>query len=108
MMNTPEWVNGDNSVASHRERVVIVGGGNTYADDKRALLLDMTDNTKVTQLPDLPESCYSTGIVLSDNDVYVVGGVNKNIGCLSSVYYLSLGMMHGRQRCQYHMLYRVH
>ena len=86
MMNIPEWVNNRSAVASHRKRVVIVGGWN-----KRAQLLDMTDNTKVTQLPDLPEPRYGTGIVLSDNDVYVVGGRNKNRGCVSSVYYLSLG-----------------
>ena len=58
--------------------------------DKRALLLDMADNTKVTQLPDLPEPRWYTGVVLSDNDVYVVGGFNKS-SCLSSVYCLSLG-----------------
>ena len=68
-----------------------MGGWNGFLGDKRALLLDMTDNTKVTQLPDLPEPHYSAGVVLSDNDVYVVGGVNNNRGCLSSVYYLSLG-----------------
>ena len=90
MMNIPEWLNEHSSIASHRERVVIVGDGNNDSDDKRALLLDMADNTKVTQLPDLPESRYSTGVVLSDDDVYVVGGGNNRC-CLSSVYYLSLG-----------------
>ena len=90
MMNIPQWVDKYSTVASHRERVAIVGGGDNRAADERALLLDMTDNTKVTQLPDLPEPRYSTGVVLSDNDVYVVGGIN-NRGCLSSVYYLSLG-----------------
>ena len=91
MMNLPKWVDDGSAVASHRERVVIVGRWNNGAGDKRALLLDMTDNTKVTQLPDLPEPHFYTGVVLSDNDVYVVGGVNNTRGCLSSVYYLSLG-----------------
>ena len=90
MMNIPEWVDDYSDVASHRERVVIVGGRNDGAGDKRALLLDMTDSTKVTQLPDLPEPLCYTSIVLSDNDVYVVEGFNKS-QCLSSVYYLSLG-----------------
>ena len=90
MMNIPEWMDGCSAVASHRERVVIVGGLNNGAGDERALLLDMTDNTKVTQLPDLPEPRWNTGVVLSDNDVYVVGGGNYS-DCVSSVYYLSLG-----------------
>ena len=94
MMNIPEWVDGYSSVASHRECVVIVGGRNNNAGDKRALLIDMTDSTKVTQLPDLPEERYYryyTSVVLSDNDVYVVGGCNSNSRYLNSVYYLSLG-----------------
>ena len=90
MMNIPEWVDGCSAIASHRERVVIVGGLNKGAGDKRALLLDMTDNIKVTQLPDLPEPHYWTSVALSDNDVYVVGGGNYS-NCVSSVYYLSLG-----------------
>ena len=90
MMNILKWVDDFTSVASHRERVVIVGGGNGLTGNKRALLLDMADKTKVTQLPDLPELRWNTGVVLSDNDVFVVGGYR---GCrvVSSVYYLSLG-----------------
>ena len=91
MMNLPEWVDNRSSLASYRERVVIVGGWTNRNVDKRALLLDMTDNTKVTQLPDLPEPRCYTSVVLSDNDVYVVGGYNYNSGCANSVYYLSLG-----------------
>ena len=91
VMNIPEWVDVCSAVASHRQRVVIVGGQNCGYGDKRALLLDMTDNTKVTQLPDLPEPCYCTSVTLSDNDVYVVGGYNHNRGSLKSVYHLSLG-----------------
>ena len=89
MMNLPEWVDNHSAVASHRKRVVIVGRRNDYNGDKRTLLVDLTDNTKVTQLPDLPEPCCNTGVVLSDNDVYVVGGFHR--GCLSSAYYLPLG-----------------
>ena len=58
VMNLPECMDNGSAVAAHRERVVIVGGFNGWKGDKRALLLDMTDNAKVTQLPDLPEPCY--------------------------------------------------
>ena len=91
MMNILEWVDSGSAVASHRGRMVIVGGCNRGAGDKRVLLIDMTDGTSVSQLPDLPEPCWNTCVVLSDNDVYVVGGYNNKSGFLSSVDYLSLG-----------------
>ena len=91
MMNIPEWVDIGSAVTSHTERVVIVGGWNRWNGDARALLLDMTGDGQERELPDLPEPCYSAGVVLFDNDVYVVGGGNgKKKGDLSSVYYLSL------------------
>ena len=89
MMNLSGLVDRGSAVASHRERVVIVGGHNSGAGDTRALFLDMADSAKVAQLPNLPEARIDTSVVLSDNDVYVVGGFNGNI--LSSVYYLPLG-----------------
>ena len=91
MINLYELIDNRSSVASHRERVVIVARWNDGYGDKRALLFDMTNNTKVMQLPDLPVSLCDTTVVLSDNDVYVVGGCTSNSGCLSSVYYLPLG-----------------
>ena len=90
MMNLSEWVDSGSSIASHRERVVIVGGTNGYVGEKRALLLDMTSNTKVRQLPDLPEPLYDTSVVLFDNVVYVVGGNNGSTWS-SSVNCLLLG-----------------
>ena len=89
LIKLPKWSDDLSAVASHRKRVVIVGGRNNRGVDKRALLLDITDTTKETQLPDLPEPRCNTWVVLSDNDVYVVGGFNR--GYFSSVYYLSLG-----------------
>ena len=87
MTNIPEWIDHGSSVTLHRQRVVIVGG---WSDGKRPLLLDMTDNTEVTQLPDLPEPRCNTGVLLSDNDVFVVGGYNDNSRFLCSVCHLSL------------------
>ena len=89
MIDLPEWVGHGSYVASHRERVVIVEGFNFDKGDKRALLLDMTDNTTETKLPNLPELRDLTCVVLSDNDVYVVG--EGKCVCRSSVYYLSFG-----------------
>ena len=87
----PKWVDADSAVASYGERVVIVGGSNRTEGDMRALLLNMTGDGSETQLPDLPKArCYAA-VVLSDNDVYVIGGQNKHTCYLSSVYHLSLG-----------------
>ena len=91
IMGVPGWVDIGSSVDLHKKRAVIWGGENNLHGEKRALLIDMADNIQVTQLPDLPEARRCTGVVLSDKDVYVVGGVNNRTGCLSSVYCLSLG-----------------
>ena len=88
MMELPEWTRHGCSVASCRDRVVIVEGWDNDENYKRALLLDKTDNTKVTKLPNLHQLHKLTGVVLSYNDVYVVGYDNSYASCL--VYYLSL------------------
>ena len=89
-MVLPKWVDADSAVASCGERVVIVGGSNQTEGDVRALLLNMTGDGSKTPLPDLPKArCYAA-VVLSDNDVYVIGGQNKHKCYLSSVYHLSL------------------
>ena len=89
MKNLSGLVDIGSCVVSHRERVVIVGRWNRGAGDTRALFLDMTDRAEVARLPDLPEPLFDTSVVLSDNDVYVVGGYSGNI--LRYVYYLPLG-----------------
>ena len=93
VMDVPDWVDRYSSVASYRTRVVIAPGWNYMygSRDKRAVVLDMTDNTKVTQLPAIPESRGLQSVVLADNDVYVLGGYYKRRSCISPVYYLSLG-----------------
>ena len=88
MMTLPTWVDEYTTVASYRERVVIFYG---WIGRKRALLLDTTNNTKVTQLPDLPVDRGNTSVLLSGNDVYVIGGYDKIGNCLNSVYHLSFG-----------------
>ena len=88
MMAIPGWVDRGSSVDSHRKHVVIVGGHNGDAGNKLALLVDMTENM---QLPDLPEPLRFSGVLLSDKDVYVVGGNNDNRCHLNFVYYLSPG-----------------
>ena len=90
MMKLPEWMDKGTSVAAHRQRVVIVGRYNNSAGDKRVLLLDMTNRAKVRQLPDLPERRSYTSVLLSDKEVYVVGGYSSG-AYSSSVYCLSLG-----------------
>ena len=90
MRTIPEWVDTCSSVSLHRERLVIVGG-DLNRGDKRALILNLADNTQETQLPDLPEPLFNMSAVLLDNEVYVVGGYNVKRGRLFCVYYLSIG-----------------
>ena len=87
----PDWVDDGSSVASHKEQAVIVGRWNRGAFSKRALLLDMTDNTQQKKLPNLPASHRYAGVVLSDDGMYVVGGSYIRSSDISSVYYLSFG-----------------
>ena len=102
VMDIPEWVDEYSTVALDGKRMVIVGGG--WTGTKRALLVDMTCNTKVTKeqgftapelptsLPDLPVPLADTGIVLSHNGLYVIGGYDdKRVDC-NSVYYFSPGI----------------
>ena len=92
MMSVHERVDDGSSVALHKERMVIVGGSRYNRGNDHVLLLDMKSNIKVKQLPDLPKALSFASIVLSDNDVYVVGGYsNFEHRELRSVYYLSLG-----------------
>ena len=97
-MRIPVWVDKSCSVVSQRESVIFMGFLSGDIDDTRALLFDMTEkhkktNTKIMYVPDLPERRHWTGAIMSDNDVYVVGGSKncKNSACVSSFYHISLG-----------------
>ena len=101
VMDIPEWVDEHSSVALDGKRMVIVGGEMTGT--KRALLVDMRWNTKVTKeqdftapelpisLPDLPVPLSDTGVVLLHNCLYVIGGYDDKCDDSNSVYYLPLG-----------------
>ena len=88
MTNLPGWADTSSSLGSDNQRVVIV---RPILHFTRAMLVDITDSTKITQLPNLPEPLFGASVVLSNNDVYVVGGYSNDNGSLCSVYYLSLG-----------------
>ena len=102
VMDIPEWVDECSTVSLDGKRMVIVGGTGEDRTNKRALLVDMTCNTKVTKeqgftAPELPTSITElpvllreAGIFLLHNGLYVIGGRNgKYVDC-NSVYYLSL------------------
>ena len=92
LMDLPEWMESYSSIASRRKGVNVLVGRRNGAGNKHTLLIDMTGNTKVTQLPDQPHPRHSTTVPLSVDDVFVVGRRNNNTrGELSSVYLLSLG-----------------
>ena len=88
MTNLPGWADISSSLGSDGHRVVIV---RPILHFTRAMLVDMTDSTKITQLPNLSKPLFGESVVLSTNDVYVVGGYNNDNGSLCSVYYLSIG-----------------
>ena len=102
VMDIPEWVDEYSSVALDGKRMLIVGGGRTGT--KRALLVDMTCNNKITKeqgftalelpiaLPDLPVPLSDTGVLLSHNGLYVMGGYDDNRVDSNSVYYFSPGI----------------
>ena len=101
VMDVPEWVDEYSTVSLDGKRMVIVGGGMTGT--KRALLVDMTSNTKVTKeqgftapeqltsLLELPTPLCETGVVLLHNSLYVIGGCDDERVDSNSVYYLPLG-----------------
>ena len=62
MTNFPGWADNSTSLGSDFHRVVIVRPILYFT---RAMLIDMTDTTKVTQLPNLPEPLFGASVVLS-------------------------------------------
>ena len=75
---------------NYKKHVVIVGKFEN--GDGHAMLIDLTNNKKVTHsLPHLPSPVFNVGIGMSDNDVYVIGGRTENVNSLSSVYCLPFG-----------------
>ena len=88
MTNLPGWADISSSLDSDGHRVVIV---RPILHFTRAMLVDMTDNTKLAQLPNLPKQLFGASVVPSNNDVYVVGVYNNDNGSLCSGYYLSFG-----------------
>ena len=85
VMGVLQMINTSSAIALHRKRLVIVGA-TTFAQTQ--ILLDMAGTANV-QLPKLPVLVHSSGVVLADDAVYVIGGqVNDTV---SSAYCLSLG-----------------
>ena len=87
------------AVALHEYRkCIIIVGGMRYSSSQLCSvginfvkLQDITTNKHVSRsLPDLPERVFGAGIALSENHVYVMGGLRNNSECINSLFCLSL------------------
>ena len=89
LMRVAHMLNSYSAVVLRRKRLVFVGGNMIGGTEVR--LLDMTDETIGVLLPNLPARVHSSGVVLTDDAVLVIGGKDIGNRTVNTVHYLSLG-----------------
>ena len=94
LMNVPEWVDKFSSWCASEHRIILAGAGPDSVDADRVAVLDMKSRG-VKELPRLPAVQGCPGIVVDDDEVYIIGGFDVSGTDKNTMYYTNITQNNG-------------
>ena len=94
LMTAPDWVDVYTSWYASEHRIVIAGAHYDSVNADRVAVLDMKSR-KVKELPRLPAARRWPGVVVDDDEVYIIGGWDRSATATNIVYYTNITQNNG-------------
>ena len=94
LMNVPDWVDVYTSRHASEHRIVIAGASYNSVSGDRVAVLDMKSRG-VKELPRLPATRESPGVVVDGDEVYIIGGWDRYGTATNIMYYTNLTQNNG-------------
>ena len=94
VMDVPDWIDGNTSWYASEHRVIIAGAQYSSVNADRVAVLDMKSRG-VKELPRLPASRSTPGVVVDDDEVYIIGGWDSSFTTTNTMYYTNITQNNG-------------
>ena len=94
LMHLPDWVDVNTSWYAYAHRIIVAGANANSVNADRFAVLDMK-SCRLKELPCLPAARSQPGLVVDDDEVYIIGGLDNSRTVTNTMYCTNITQNNG-------------